>query len=196
MNIKKLNLKDLKPLEQNVRKHGDRQLEHFQNSLRQFGQTRAFVVDEKKTILVGNGMHEAMVRMGWEKPVDCHVVTDLSDAQKRKLILSDNKVFQLGSDNFDVIEQYLQEFADAGDFDIAGYDTETLESLARSADEVMESMTNYGRLEPEEAERIDKTDASEEGEAEIVFAQNEEEPEDIDMVICPHCGGAFPREGR
>lgn len=196
MNIKKLKLSSLKPLEQNVRRHGDKQLEHFQNSLRQFGQTRAFVVDEQNNVLVGNGMHEAMVRMGWEKPVDCHVVTGLSEAQKRKLILSDNKVFQLGSDNFDVIEQYLQEFADAGDFDVAGYDAETLESLARTADEVMDSMTNYGRLEPEEAERIEKTEDTEEGEAEIVYAPTEEEPEDIDMVICPHCGGAFPRGSR
>lgn len=195
MNIKKLKLSNLKPLEQNVRKHGDKQLEHFQNSLRQFGQTRAFVVDEQNTVLVGNGMHEAMMRMGWDKPVDCHVVTGLSDAQKRKLVLSDNKVFQLGADNLDVIEQYLQEFADAGDYDVAGYDAETLESLARSADEVMKSMESYGRLDEEVVERIDASRDAE-SPAEIAFASSpNEEEEDIDMIVCPHCGGAFPRGG-
>jgi hypothetical protein len=196
MNIKKLKLSSLKPLEQNVRKHGDKQLEHFQNSLRQFGQTRAFVVDEQNNVLVGNGMHEAMTRMGWEKPVDCHVVSGLTEAQKRKLILSDNKVFQLGSDNFDVIEQYLQEFADAGDFDIAGFDPETLESLARSADEVMQDMTSYGRLDDETVERIESS-REDETQDEIAFASSpDEEEEDIDMIVCPHCGGAFPRGGQ
>lgn len=196
MNIKKLKLSSLKPLEQNVRKHGDKQLEHFQNSLRQFGQTRAFVVDEQNNVLVGNGMHEAMTRMGWENPVDCHVVTGLSESQKRKLILSDNKVFQLGADNLDIIEQYLQEFADAGDFDVAGYDAETLESLARSADEVMASMESYGRLDEETVERIESS-REDETQDEIAFASSpDEEEEDIDMIVCPHCGGAFPRGSR
>lgn len=134
MNIQKRHLTELKPLSRNARRHGARQIEHFVRSLNQFGQTRPFVIDEKGTILVGNGMHAAMTHAGGWDLVDCHVVTGLSEAQKKKLILSDNKVFQLGEDDFTAIDEMLTELAQAGDFDIAGYDAEVLESMVKDAD--------------------------------------------------------------
>ncbi len=188
MNIKRLKLKDLKPLEENTRHHGDNQIKHFRESLRQFGQTRAFVVDEDWNILVGNGMWSAMQGMDGFETVDCHVLKGLSDAQKRKLVLSDNKIYSLGADNYDVIEDWLQDFAMSGDTVIAGYDSETIEALARSANEVMESMETQGVLS---RDVIESKKAKAHDDDAVAFATTDE----MECVeanetrpLCPHCG--------
>lgn len=201
MDIKKVKLSALKPLERNVRKHGDKQIEQFVESLKQFGQTRAFVIDEQNNVLVGNGMHAAMTRMGgWDK-VDCHVVRGLSETEKKKLVLSDNKVFQLGADDYDAIEEMLKEFADAGDYSVAGYDADLIQSLARSTEEVMESMSNYGVLDDDEIQTRSETrqnfDYSDDDESPSIGTSNDEtreyEPVEAQQtarrVVCPHCGG-------
>ena len=143
MQIVKKKLHELKPLEKNVRRHGEVQIEHFMESLRQFGQTRAFVVDEELNILVGNGMFEAMSKLEWKKPVFCHMVKGLTELEKKKLVLSDNKIFQLATDNFEVIDEMLQEIVEAGDLNIAGYSADILEDLVRGAGDVLEDMSGY-----------------------------------------------------
>ena len=46
MKIVKIELSKLKPLEKNVRNHSDIQVKEFVRALKQFGQTRPFVLDE------------------------------------------------------------------------------------------------------------------------------------------------------
>ena len=66
MKIQKVKLHDLKPLEKNVRKHTDTQINELMRSVKQFGQTRAIVLDENNNILIGNGLYEALKRAGAE----------------------------------------------------------------------------------------------------------------------------------
>lgn len=91
MNIQTLQLTDLKPLEVNVRKHTETQIKELIRSLEQFGQTRAIVIDEDNNILIGNGLHEAMTRAGM-KDAAVYRKSGLSDIEKKKLILADNKI--------------------------------------------------------------------------------------------------------
>lgn len=190
MEIVKKKLSEIKPLEKNVRRHGDNQLEHFAEALRQFGQTRAFVIDEAGTILVGNGMFEAMTRMGWKKQVDCHIVRGLSEIEKKKLILSDNKLFQLGSDDYDAMQDMLQEIADAGDFNVAGFSADVLESLVKGAEDMLADAATYGILAEEERQEKERRE---------IAAQEEEfvgPPPAVEMVhTCPHCGGEMVFRG-
>lgn len=190
MEIVKKKLSEIKPLEKNVRRHGDNQLEHFAEALRQFGQTRAFVIDEAGTILVGNGMFEAMSRMGWKKQVDCHIVRGLSEIEKKKLILSDNKLFQLGSDDYDAMQDMLQEIADAGDFNVAGFSSDVLESLVKGAEDMLADAATYGILAEEERQEKERRE---------VASQDEEfvgPPPAVEMVhTCPHCGGEMVFRG-
>ena len=67
--------------------------------------------------------------------VDCHVVRGLPEKDKRKLILSGNKLFQLGSDDFDVINELLQSIADEGGFNVAGFSSDVLESPVKGAED-------------------------------------------------------------
>ena len=65
MKLEVVKLSDLKPLEKNVRKHNDKQIDELVKSVEQFGQTRAMVIDEDNNILIGNGLYFALVKMNW-----------------------------------------------------------------------------------------------------------------------------------
>ena len=94
MKIEIIKLDELKPLEKNVRKHNEIQLNELVRSLNQFGQTRAIIVDEDNNILIGNGLYLAMQKRG-DKTAECSRVKGLTETQKKKLVLTDNKVYSL-----------------------------------------------------------------------------------------------------
>lgn len=145
MEIEKIKLTELKPLETNVRRHSEKQIDELIRSVKQFGQTRAMVVDENNEILIGNGLYYALVKMGAE---DAQVFRKegLTAIQKKKLILSDNKIYALGSDDYDGINSFVNEITKAGDFDIAGFDTYTLEMLTMDDHEAEQEMKSYGTV--------------------------------------------------
>ena len=197
MKIQKIKLSELKPLEVNVRKHTEAQIKELIRSVEQFGQTRAIVIDEENNILIGNGLHEAMTRAGIEEAF-VYRKKGLSEIEKKKLILADNKTFSLGADDYGNIEAYLEEITASGDFEIAGFDEEVLRNLMRQADEVLADVESYGVLSPEivekkksaEPQRTEET-GKQPGEGQIT---GESQSDDVtpayepETVICPNCG--------
>ena len=151
MKVVKLPLSDLKKPERNVRMHTEKQLKEFVRSIEMFGQIRPIVVDEDGTILAGNGLYEALKRMGQEK-ADVLKVTGLSGNQKKKLMLADNKIFGLGVDDLESFDAFLEELKD--DLDIPGFDEELLQSMVAEASAVTERLQEYGTLDTEEIEEI------------------------------------------
>lgn len=148
MKLEIIKLTDLKPLEHNVRKHNDNQINELVRSVEQFQQTRAIVVDEDNNILIGNGLYMALDRMGKQ---ECYCIrkTGLTEIQKKKLILSDNKIYGLGADDYQAINDYIQEITAVGDFDIAGFDDFVLENMIMSDAEVEVEMKDYGKITDE-----------------------------------------------
>ena len=147
MEIEKLKISDVVLSEKNVRIHTEKQLQEFVRSLNKFGQTRAAVIDENNVVLIGNGMVEAMKRAGM-KEIDVFRKTGLSDKEKKKLILADNKIYSLGLDNYNMIDEFLAELE--GDLDVPGYDEEVLKSLTYTAEEAAEKLSSYGTLKETE----------------------------------------------
>lgn len=143
MKIENAKIADLKPLERNIRQHPEVQIKELMKSLTQFNQTRALVVDEAGTILVGNGLYEAIRRLGWET---CAVyrVTGLSEKEKKKLIVSDNKTYDLGLNNFEELQNYINDITIDGDFEIAGFDEGVLREMTRTLETVEKEMMSYG----------------------------------------------------
>jgi len=95
MNVRKMPLASLQRPERNVRMHTEKQLREFERSVSMFGQLRPIVVDENRVILAGNGLYETLLRMGWEE-ADILQMEGLTENQKKKLMLADNKIFGLG----------------------------------------------------------------------------------------------------
>lgn len=195
---------DLKAPERNVRIHTDQQLKEFEKSIRMFGQIRPIVVDENNEILAGNGLYLTLMRLGIEE-ARVYKYDDLTSAQKKKLMIADNKIFNLGIENMDTLNEFLSELQ--GDLDIPGYDEDILRQMFADADELTEQISNYGTLDQSEIDTIreqtrreeERENASPQPVAQPAPAQNTEaqetapadDPERAEtgrFVICPKCG--------
>ena len=144
-------LEDLKLAENNVRLHPKRQIEEYKRSLAKFGQTKNAVIDEDNNVLIGNGLVIAARELGWEK-IYALQRNDLSDNDKLKIMVSDNKIYGLGVDNLDVLDDIFHKLI--GDLDIPGYDEETLKSMVAEAEAVTGTIGEYGVLDDEQIESI------------------------------------------
>ena len=102
-----MKLKDLVRPERNIRIHTEKQLAEFERSVRMFGQIRPIVVDENNIILAGNGLYETLLRMNREEAL-VYKYEDLTEAQKKKLMIADNKIFSLGIENLDTLNEFLE----------------------------------------------------------------------------------------
>ena len=140
MNIVTMELSELRLPEKNVRKHPEQQIKEFIRSVKMFGQTRPIVVDENKVILIGNGLYKAMEKLG-AHTAEVLVRDDLSEQDKKKLMIADNKIYSLGIDDLDTINDFIKELLD---YDVPGFDEELLEMMMADADEVTERITEYG----------------------------------------------------
>lgn len=188
--------------EKNVRKHSRKQIEEMKRSLTTFEQFRPIVIDETNTILCGNGLVIAMREMGIEE-ADVIQYEDLTPNQKKKLMIADNQIASLGTDNMEVIEEFIKSLGD--DLDVPGYDQETLEMLVAESEDVTKEVMSYGVYQPDEIdsvkryeeapiqpvkqtyqppiERVGSTEPIPAEERTSATAEREQ------WVICPHCGG-------
>lgn len=204
MEIITMKLVDLVKPEKNVRIHTEQQLKEFQRSVKMFGQIRPIVVDENNVILAGNGLYETLIAMGKET-ADVYKYDNLTENQKKKLMIADNKIFSLGIENLDTLNSFLEDLQ--GDLDIPGFDEDILKQMVSEAEDVTEKLSEYGTLDDEEIQsikesgerkeqQIQKAEAEQATPAPQPVAQPQQEmPEDSEdttevkkFVICPKCG--------
>ena len=105
------------PHPRNSRTHSREQIHAIARALQEFGFTQPVVADENLTILVGHGRVEAAKALGLAT-VPVLVRKGLSDERKRALLLSDNRLAELGSSwDKDMLSEELHWLLDA-DFDV------------------------------------------------------------------------------
>lgn len=158
MKITVKKLADLKLSDKNIRKHTEKQLTEYVRSVKMFGQIKPIVVDDQGVILAGNGLYAAMQRAGLEE-CDCYVMKGLSEKQKKKLMLADNRVFELGITDSSVFEEIVKELD--GDIDIPGWDEDLLQMLNQSLTEATATLESYGSFTDEETDRINSREREE-----------------------------------
>ena len=212
MNVITMPISELKRPERNVRIHTDKQLKEFERSIRMFGQIRPLVVDETNTILAGVGCFETLCRMGATEAA-VYKVSDLTESQKKKLMIADNKIYGLGIDNLETFDSFLKELSD--DLDIPGFDESILQSMVAEAEEVTDKIMEYGSVDDSEIESLKAAKARKEtlmekaGQEQEATAlaqpvvvpqsapapsnppadeENTEPTEIRKFVICPNCG--------
>lgn len=212
MNVITMPISELKRPERNVRIHTDKQLKEFERSIRMFGQIRPLVVDETNTILAGVGCFETLCRMGATEAA-VYKVSDLTESQKKKLMIADNKIYGLGIDNLETFDSFLKELSD--DLDIPGFDESILQSMVAEAEKVTDKIMEYGSVDDSEIESLKAAKARKEALMEkagqeqkatalaqpVVVPQsapapsnppadeeNTEPTEIRKFVICPNCG--------
>lgn len=154
MKIIKKRLDELKAPERNIRLHTAKQLAEFKRSVEMFGQIRPIVIDEGGVILAGNGLAATLRLMGRQE-ADCCIVTGLSDIEKKKLMMADNRIFDLGVDDMAAFDAMVQELN--GDLDIPGYDEDMLKALVMEPEGIDGLMAGYGLISNERADEIRDT---------------------------------------
>lgn len=192
--------------EKNVRRHPENQIKELLKSIQMFGQIRPVVVDENNVILAGNGMVEAL-RLGGYEEANVLKMTGLSETDKKKLMIADNRIYALGFDHNDNIFEMLKEI---GDFEVPGYDEEMLQNLLADEDDIEEELESYGKLDREEVEQFEEAgerlrynienrpyqepeevsqDHGDQYDQHSADAQENDSAPSENRTVCPHCGG-------
>ena len=201
MELEKRQLSELKENSVNTRMHNKNQIEEFKKSITKFDVIRPIVIDEDNTILAGHGLFMALKELGRED-ADVVVMRGLSDKDKKKLLLADNKIYSLGTDDYTAIESILKDLATDNDFEVPGYDAETLEDLygIRSVEKEVENGAVGQMLSTEELSQDMTQEGANVSEDVDAIANYTPEPpariqeekqnaiENRKFVICPNCG--------
>lgn len=210
MEITTISLEELVKPEKNVRIHTKHQLKEFERSIKMFGQIRPVVIDENNVILAGSGLYDTLVMMG-KKTAYVYRYENLTENQKKKLMIADNKIFSLGVEDLDTLNSFFEELS--GDLDIPGFDEEVLKQMVSETEDVTERVSGYGLLDEESIQHIKGNAARKEQKIQDILTGKEEKMQRVqqdstmagDMatspvlgsvetdaarksVICPKCG--------
>lgn len=196
MEITVKKLSELRPAARNVRRHTDKQIAEYIRSLDMFGQIKPIIADEHGEIIAGNGLYQALVQMGKET-CDCYILTGLSENQKKKLMLADNRVYELGITDMDAFDEIIRELGN--DFDVPGWDEDLLSMMNAAAEDVDDIVNGYGSYEEADVSRLaerkgpDNVPTSAPVETQVATPQVAPQPEGNPgqvqrVIVCPKCG--------
>lgn len=123
---KEMKLTELVPYERNARTHSPEQVAQLARSITEFGFTNPLLIDESNRVIAGHGRLMAATALGMER-VPCIEVAGLSDAQRRALVLADNKLALNAGWDVDLLTSELSSLKIEGfDLDVLGFSIEEL----------------------------------------------------------------------
>lgn len=119
----------LKPYEKNARTHSAEQVEQIARSIKEFGFTNPLLIDEQDRIIAGHGrLQAARALQMFDVPVI--VLTGLTDAQRRALILADNKIALNSGWDLKLLSDELADLKLEGyDLTLTGFSLEEIDNL-------------------------------------------------------------------
>lgn len=91
MQIELIKVEDIKPYDNNAKRHPKKQIEKIKKSILEFGFNDPIAVDENNMIIEGHGRYEAIKQLG-HKEVECIRLSNLTEEQKKSYILVHNKL--------------------------------------------------------------------------------------------------------
>ncbi len=115
MELKKIELSKIKPYEKNARKNDDA-VEYVIKSIEQCEYIAPIILDENNVILAGHTRYKALKKLGY-KEAECIIKEGLTEEQKKKYRLLDNKTAEFAEWDFELLEDELSGL-DFGDLDI------------------------------------------------------------------------------
>ena len=139
-----------------------------------------------------------------EQEADVYQLENLTTTQKKKLMIADNKIFNLGVENLQVLNEFFEELRD--DLDIPGFDEDILQQMVSNAEEVTEKICEYGTLDDEEIKQIKQLEERQKtiyseittneskpitiGSKVIQESKTNEKVAELEgnFIVCPDCG--------
>lgn len=152
MKIERIKLTDLRPDEQNARKHDQANLKAIAGSLDQFGQRKPIVITQDNRVVAGNGTLTAAKLLDW-KEINCvRVPADWTADQIKAYALADNRTAELAEWDEQVMASQLLELQEAGfdieefGFELVNAPTEDESEAGDEIPEVIEPRTKLGQI--------------------------------------------------
>jgi len=141
----------LLPYIRNARTHTDQQVAQVAASIREFGWTNPILVAADGTIIAGHARLAAARKLGMTE-VPVIVLDHLTEAQRRALVLADNRLaLDAGWDEEMLRVELASLHEDGFDLDIVGFTDEELEDLLRDPEETRDGVTDEDAV-PDEQE--------------------------------------------
>ena len=149
MEIIKLNINEVIPYSNNPRKN-DNAVDAVAESIKQCGYCSPIVIDEDNVILAGHTRLKALKKLKW-KEVECVRKTGLTEEQKKKYRVLDNKTNELAEWDFDLLEEEIDGLDFDGfdfGFDMSAFEEpqEIVEDEPPEVDEDSEPITQLGDI--------------------------------------------------
>ena len=91
LQIENVAISDIKPYENNAKKHDEKQIGNVAESIRQFGWQQPLVLDKDNVIIIGHCRYLAAKKLKL-KTAPCKIAADLTDNEVKKLRALDNKL--------------------------------------------------------------------------------------------------------
>ena len=183
--IKTVELAKLVPYEKNPNVHPIEQVKAMADSIERYGQYYPILVDEDLKILCGHGKKLALEHLG-RKEGEVKILKGLTEKQKLKIVIEDNKIQSMSYVDFTKIEEIIRE---VGELDIIGFGTDYLDAIINES--VKDNMgVDFSQPVERKSNEKQVEDIPQEKQAE-----QDEERNDIESgmqqartMICPHCG--------
>jgi len=117
------------PFARNSRTHSDEQVAQIAASIREFGWTNPILIDGANGIIAGHGRLAAARKLGLDA-VPVIVLDHLSDAQKRALVIADNKLALNAGWDFELLASEIEGLGEDGfDLSLLGFNEDELANL-------------------------------------------------------------------
>lgn len=138
-----INISDIKPYQNNARTHSTQQIEQIVKSIKEFGFTNPLLIDNDCNLIAGHGRIEAIRWLNnfdyKDKPITqlpAVIVSDLSEVQRRALVIADNKIALNAGWDLDILKDELESLENENyDMDLLGFsDNEISEILDNVSD--------------------------------------------------------------
>lgn len=124
MNIKEINIKEVREYENNPR-NNDEAVEPVANSIKEFGFKVPIIIDKDNVIIAGHTRLKAAKKLKL-KTVPCIIADDLTEEQIRAFRLADNKVSEIATWDYNALNFELENILSLDmtmfDFDMSGID--------------------------------------------------------------------------
>lgn len=179
-------LDKLIPYDNNPNMHPQEQVLALSKSIDTYGQYYPIIVDEDMRILCGHGKVLALQHLG-HTTGEVRIMRGLSDKQKLKLVIEDNKIQGMSYVDYTKIEDIIREI---GELDIIGFGTDYLDAIINET-----VKDNMGVDFSQPAAPPKSNEAQVESVPQERREAQDDERDDIEAGMqtahtmrCPHCG--------
>jgi hypothetical protein len=136
MKIEQRKVESLIPYINNSRKHSDEQVAQIAASIKEFGWTNPVLVDGDNGIIAGHGRLMAARKLGMDE-IPTIELAHLSQAQKKALIIADNKLALNAEWDENLLKLELQDLEELSfDLNLLGFDSNEINEFFDKNEEV------------------------------------------------------------